>query len=51
MQYIILIGDEKLTVNTIQTIEHYNSVNSYNVPENYEKSELKKFLLKNYILL
>jgi len=33
MQYIILIGDEKLTLNSIKEIEHYGSVSSYDVTE------------------
>ena len=33
MQYIILIGDEKLTLDSIKSIEHTNSINNYDVPE------------------
>ena len=33
MQYIILIGDEKLTLESIKPICHYGSVNSYDVDE------------------
>ncbi len=33
MQYIILIGDENLTLNSIKAIEHYDSINSYDVTE------------------
>ena len=33
MQYIILIGDERLTLNSIKSIKHYDSINSYDVLE------------------
>jgi len=33
MQYIILIGDETLTLDSIKSIDHCDSVNSYDVTE------------------
>jgi len=33
MQYIILIGDEKLTLNSVKAIEHYGSISSHDVTE------------------
>lgn len=33
MQYIILIGDEKLTLDSVKAIAHYGSVSSYDVTE------------------
>jgi len=33
MQYIVLIGNEELTLDSVKTIEHYGSVSSYEVTE------------------
>ena len=33
MQWIILIGNENFDLNTIKTVEHYGSIDSYDVPE------------------
>jgi hypothetical protein len=33
MQYIILIGDETLTLESIKSIDHYGSIGSHDVPE------------------
>jgi hypothetical protein len=33
MQYIILIGDEKLTLDSVKSIEHYESISSHDVTE------------------
>lgn len=33
MQWIILIGDERFDLNKIKAIEHYGSIDSYDVPE------------------
>jgi hypothetical protein len=33
MQYIILIGDEKLTLDAVKSIEHYDSISCYDVTE------------------
>lgn len=34
MQWIILIGNEELNLNKIKSIEHFDSINSYDVHEN-----------------
>lgn len=34
MQWIILIGDENLTLKSIKSIEHYDSIRVYDVNEN-----------------
>ena len=33
MQYVILIGDEDLTLDSIKAIEHYGSISSHDVTE------------------
>lgn len=33
MQWIILIGDKNLTLDSIKAIKHYDSIKSYDVPE------------------
>jgi hypothetical protein len=33
LQYIILIGNEELTLNSVKTIEHYGCISSYDVTE------------------
>jgi hypothetical protein len=33
MQYIVLIGDNNLTLDAIKSVEHYGSIKRYEVPE------------------
>ena len=33
MQYIILIGDESLTLDSVKNIKHHGSINSHDIPE------------------
>jgi hypothetical protein len=37
MKWIILIGDDKLTLDSIKTIQHSGSLNSYDIPEMGER--------------
>jgi hypothetical protein len=37
MQWVILIGDNKLTLDSIRAIKHYGSVSSYDIPEMGER--------------
>lgn len=37
MQWIILIGNEKLTLDSIKAIKHYGSFSSYDIPEMGER--------------
>lgn len=34
MKYIILIGDEKLNLDDIKSVEYYDSISQYDVNEN-----------------